>query len=209
MRTFAIALVVVAGLCSSLHASVSGLYNTGVDNSGAVLPYGSVDSHYVITASPDGAPLPELTMDSSGGFPIGPWLGDDALSRWDSESNDGHGNEGVGPFYNVTTFTSSVTGTVWISGQWATDNEAVGITLNGVTVNAGNNNEFSVWTPFSISGAVVAGTNVLNFISNNDGGPGGVRVEFTSATTPEPASLVVWGLAITGGLVVARRRRKA
>jgi hypothetical protein len=32
---------------------------------------------------------------------------------------------------------------------------------------------------------------------------------FDKISTPEPASLVVWGLAIAGGLVIARRRRRA
>ncbi len=212
MRTFAIALFVVAALSANLHAgisAISGLYNTGVDNSGAVLPYGSVDPHYVIASSPDGGPLNELTMDSSnpGNFPIPPWLGDDTLSRWDSESTDHDGNEGVGTFNNVTTFVSSTAGTVTITGQWASDDGGTNILLNGVSTGI-TGGAFTAWSQFTITGPVTAGVNTLDFIQTNNGGPGGVRVEFTGGTvTPEPASLLVWGLAIAGGLVALRRRK--
>ena len=207
MRILALSIALVAAFSMNAQASVTGLYNTGVDNSGNVLPYGSTDPHYTIVSSPDGGPLPEKTMDSSGGFPIPPWLGDDTLSRWDSESSDGHGGEGTGTFDNQTTFTSSVAGTVYITGQWATDDNIVGIKLNGGTLSNTGGGGFSFWTPFTIIGTVTAGTNTLDFFQGQGGTPGGVRVEIFSATTPEPASILVWGLVIGAGLVVARRRK--
>jgi hypothetical protein len=186
--------------------AAGGVYNTGVDASGATLPDGTIDLHYTITASPDG-PSTETAKTSASGFPIPPWLGDDASSDWIGETAGYPSlNEGVGNFDNVTTFTSPIAGIVTITGQWATDDAGVDILLDGVST--GNTAAgFSSFSAFSITGAVTAGTNTLDFINGNTGGPGGVRVEFASAiVVPEPASIVLLGFAAIGLVCVARRR---
>ena len=195
--------VLALGVSQASAAPITNLFNTGVDASGTPLPYGSTDPHYVITSP---VTAPELTMDSSGGFPIPPWIGDDAVSRWDSQSQDGHGQENSSTYDNVTTFTSPLAGTVTITGKWATDDTGPNILINGVGTGA-TAGGFSSFTPFSITGTVVVGTNTLDFQNlNGGGGPGGVRVEITSASvTPEPASLSLLGL---GGLSLLARRRR-
>ncbi len=211
MRMLALTIALVALCSTNVHAAITigGLYNTGMSASGVVLPYGSIDPHYTIVSSPDGAPLAEKTMDSSGGFPIPPWVGDDHLSRWDSESTDGHGNEGTGTFDNQTTFVASGPGIATITGQWATDDSGTDILINGVSTGA-TAGGFGSWTPFSITGVVHAGVNTLDFLQVNGGGPGGIRVEFFSPNpAPEPASFAIWGAVIAGGLLVAPRRRTA
>ncbi len=64
----------------------------------------------------------------------------------------------------------------------------------------------------SAAGVLGNGTQLqLDLINNFNGGWGWValdNVTINGAVTPEPASLVVWGLVIAGGLVAARRRRK-
>ncbi len=51
-----------------------------------------------------------------------------------------------------------------------------------------------------------AGAGSLMFFNNSGGGD--VTVDVTNIRmTPEPAALVIWGLVIAGGLVVARRRK--
>lgn len=186
--------------------AVGGIYNTGVDATGAVLADGTVDSNYVITASVDG-PSTETAKSSASGFPIPPWLGDNSVSRWIGETAGYPSlNEGTGLFNNQTTFTSPIAGTVTIVGQWATDNAGSDILINGVSTGA-TSSGFSAFAPFTITAPVVVGVNTLDLVQTNAGGPGGVRAEFSSASvTPEPASLSLLGL---GGLSLLARRRKA
>lgn len=211
-----------AGAVSIPLNSGTGLFNTGVDSSGTVLPDQTLDTHYTVVAGPDGAnPLYSMTAAAfplpTPGDPTGPWLPNDAVSAWVSEnlSSYGYGGEGMGAFHNVTSFTSPNAGTVTIKGQWSTDDSGSDIVVNETTpgnastgTSTGNTaGGFSAWYPFTIVEPVVAGKNYLDFIQVDGGSPGGVRVEFTSASvTPEPASLSLLGL---GGLSLLARRRRA
>ncbi len=70
----------------------------------------------------------------------------------------------------------------------------------------GNFTDFT--TTFTTGGSVSGDlTIVLAKTSGNQVDYDNVRL--TASTTPEPASLVVWGLVIAGGIVVSRRRRGA
>lgn len=55
---------------------------------------------------------------------------------------------------------------------------------------------------FTVAQAAVGQTITINF-------PDSAQSQINPAPTPEPASIVVWGLAIALGLFVARRRGKA
>ena len=64
-------------------ATITTLYNTGVDSSGNVLADGtSPDPHYTLTSVPPGSSNTTSVITSGGGFPVGPWLGDSATSAW-------------------------------------------------------------------------------------------------------------------------------
>ncbi len=62
-----------------------------------------------------------------------------------------------------------------------------------------------------LGGPLASGVNYIEFVDQSGGND--IYRELSAygspTATPEPASIIVWGLAIAGGLVIARRRRKA
>lgn len=191
--------------------SITSLYNTGVDNSHTVLTDGTIgDPHYTLVSVPSDATQIRIRT-SVGGFPIGPYLGDDTLSTWIGPNNDKVLDGPVG-FYDYQTTFSLIglnAATAFIGGQWATDNEAIRIVLNGNVVVTGPNQlvGFDHWTSFNISNGFVAGLNTLDFVVHNadNGGsnPTALRVEMTGSAAAAPLPTTAWvGLILFSGLGV-------
>jgi hypothetical protein len=166
-------------------APISTLYNTGVDDTGALLDAQATDPHYTLTSSPDpGAPGPDATT-LKPGFPVPPWLDEGPSSRWIAPQP----NQGVGSAPGTYVYTTyfDLTGfdptTATITGQFSADDNLTAIRLNGTSlgVSAGG---FNAWHPFTIpvGGAFVDGINTLEFDVVNGGtavNPAGFRVEMT------------------------------
>lgn len=187
----------------TVRTKVTTLFNTGVDDTGAVLPDGTVDAHYVLVVNPDSASPNAIVQDSTV-FPIvaGPWVANSASSKWIGprfETSAAAGGAGVlGDYAYRLTFdlTGLDPATVVITGVWATDNPGPDILVNGVSsgqVNAGN---FDALTPFSISTGFLAGLNTLDFkVSNLSVGYTGLRVErirgLATALPPDTAPFIV------------------
>jgi hypothetical protein len=98
--------------------TITTLFNTGVDGSGAPLADGTVgDPHYSLISVPSGT-TDLLVRTAAGGFPIPPYIGDDALSAWIGPFNDSSLDGPVGSYDYETTFslagfdpaTASITG---------------------------------------------------------------------------------------------------
>ena len=148
---------------------ILGLFNTGVDNSGAALPIGSLDPHYVMTGPESTAYViqkctPWVTPPSSNTTWIGP--------------TDGFTASSSGDYHDVLTF--DLTGldltTAVISGTVAADN-TVKILLNGVdtgvsTPNQNNLDPYSMDSfenlhNFVLNSGFVSGINTIDFVVSN------------------------------------------
>jgi hypothetical protein len=203
-------------------ATITSLYNTGVDGSGVVLADGTLgDAHYTLT--PPGAVGAGNTnvvrvRQTVGGYPIPPWVGDDTISAWIGPNNATNLSSNGGLYDYQTTF--DLTGfdytTASISGQWAADDN-IKILLNGnevlpLTTGA----HYSNWTSLaSISSGFQAGINTLDFIVNNDGGgPTGLRTELigtanlAATTVPEPSDLMGTTIAFGSAVLLKRKLTK-
>lgn len=179
---------VLAGgvLCvATLAAPIPKLFNTGVDNSGALLGPNVVDPHYTLVASADTAyPGPEARTltDAWPVAPAGPWLAKGPSSGWIAPlGNQGSGNA-PGDYTYRTTF--DLTGfdpdKARIAGKWTSDNGGTDIVLNGTPLGISQGGNFGALSEFTIEFGFVAGVNTLEFIVNNAGdavNPTGLRVE--------------------------------
>ena len=202
-------------IAPTAQAATITLFNTGVDSAGVPLPNGSLESHYSLVSVPSGGTTGIKVLTSVGGFPVGPWIGDNSTSAWIGP-NTSQAN-GLGGLYDYQT-TFSLTGldasTASIIGQWSSDNAGVQIFLNGVDIGpVGNpygtssNYSFQQWATFSINSGFVSGLNKLDFfVTNGNGsedtfGPTGLRVEMTgmASAVPEPST---WAMMILGFLGV-------
>jgi PEP-CTERM motif len=193
------------------HAAVS-LFNTGVNNAGATLSTGAIDTHFVLVTASGTAPT--YAVDDAYGY-TGYWMGPSSTSKWVTSLVTG-GEAGDVPAANYiyqTTFdlTGFNVATASLQGRMAADNEITGVQLNGANTGL-TAYGYDSFAPFSISGGFVPGINTLQFIVNNSGGPSGLRAELLgdfTAAVPEPGSslLMLGGVMVLMGTVTWRRRR--
>jgi hypothetical protein len=163
------------------------LFNTGVGANRAVLPNGTADPHYFITVNLDGDPMAPLVEDTTL-FPIvaGPWLGVNTESAWVGPRVFTEGAASGVYTYTITTdLTDRDLSTVFIEGLWASDNEGLGIAVNGVDTGISQDGNFAVWHAFRLDSANSPwqdGVNIIDFkINNTDVGYTGLRVQITSS----------------------------
>jgi hypothetical protein len=238
-----LAAVAVAGMLPPAQAGIVidpksiGIYNTGVDNSGAKLAFTLADSHYALTSAP--SPVPTGSNKASATNTTSPWIldGGSAASRWITPSAYAvTGNTlpltappASGPLatyeYTLSFFLPANYTSLDVVGRWATDNPGqlvvnnvtsglTGWTTPGWPSSSGSPSPFSVWTSFSIpTSYFTPGTvNTIQFRVNNlplaSGNPTGLRVEFTSAVaTIVPEAGTLAMWGLFGALGLALSRR--
>ncbi len=214
-----IALLVGATVCfpiSAKAATITSLYNTGVDNSGTVLANGTVgDPHYLLASVPSASPTAIRVLTSANGYPIGPWLGDNTTSRWIAPNSDSQVNGPVGNYTYRTTFdlTGFTPSTAQITGLWSSDDGGVDIVLNSTHLGSfANTGSSGIFTSFTISSGFQSGINTLDFVINNSFGPTGLRTELSgtanlgsSTSVPEPFTVIG---TLIGGTAALRMRKK-
>ena len=213
--------VLLVGVTASVQAAaIPGLFNTGVDDSGALLAGGAIDPHYELVASPGDAFGPSAF--AADPIPGGFWVPNSSSSRWIAPTvNQALGSATTPPGDYLYRLSFDLTGldpsSAQISGKWATDNSGQ-IFIND-TLTANLSLGFGALTTFAVTSGFVAGLNYLDFAVHNleCGGcsnPTGLRVEDIAGTAnvaaipePETYALMLAGLGLLG--FAARRRTRA
>jgi VPDSG-CTERM motif len=199
-----------------VRADTISLFNTGVDSGGTPLPGGSIDPHWSIVAGPStGAafvlnnPLVGIYAQSS----VSSWI-------WVNANGFGDVNGANYTFRLTFDLTGFNPASASLSGSWGVDNNG-SIMLNGsaaigtgaLSLTGGNTGNFNIFHDFSITGGFVAGINTLDFVAENDGGPGGLNVTnlmgtATATGTPDAGStLPLLGFALAGLGILRRKLR--
>ncbi len=210
LRTLLLATAAILGTTVASYAAPITLFNTGVDEAGTPLGNTAADPHYILTSVPSGTSGVRVA-NSSNGFPIPPWIGDNSLSAWIGPNSDAALNGPIGDYIYETTFNLSglTASTASIAGQWSVDNAGSDILLNGVS-SGSTAAGFNKFDAFKITNGFHDGLNTLDFVVRNFGGPTGLRVEMTgtadSTSVPEPVSLAVLGSGLFAAGLFRRKR---
>jgi len=173
-----------------------GVFNTGVDPTGALLEDGQPEPHYVLISSADLTYTGPTAYAPGASLPIPPWVTNGPNSRWITPRPDGvDASPGAYHYRLFFSLNSDDVTTASITGSVATDDGNGGIFLNGNPVEFGTSG-FTAYTDLSIPAGspFLAGLNTLDFFVNNGGSaanPTGLRVDnlVLSGATEPPATV--------------------
>ncbi len=156
-----------------------GLYDTGVNDGGVVMPIGSVDPHYVVYGAAEVAYVCPIVYHPDGSQA---WVTPPAGSAWIGPDPTGstYPIDPPGDYFYFIKFSVNLTGfpdpsSVSVLGSWAAD---IGshILLNGQETGYSKGSfGFTQLDPFALTG-LRAGLNDIEFLVNNEYGPSGLLV---------------------------------
>ena len=194
---------------------ILGLFATGVDDSGALLPNVGSDPHYVLVGPAPSSQCPLCSSNAVARATDAAWISPPIGSKWIGPVDHNDAPGGVVYRYTISFDLANMDpASAVVSGSWSSDNGSF-ILLNGVETGLTNGDAgsraFEFMTPLLIDDGFIDGTNTITFVvGNNGGGPTALLVsDLAGAATPIPepsaVSLVLAGLLI---LAVGRRGRR-
>lgn len=190
--------VEVTGVASSGGVfPVPGLFNTGVNGSGVVLPQGSIDPHWTLIESSDPSnPGPNLFLMKLGGG----YAPNTSLSAWIGPRVSGNvptGNYKYRLSFDLTGFSPNTT---ILRGQFWSNDITQNVYLNGVALGLTNTNNGKKYpTVFVITTGFVSGINTLDFVVHTNNQDSGLRVEVTGTSSNSGTGLTSRVLRLTIG----------
>lgn len=168
-------------------------YNTGVDDSGAVLSSGT-DPHWQVLRPGDSTPSTPYLNRYSGRTNL-------SDAAWITSGSDSFASDIEGDYIYSTLFdlTGIDVGRVTITGRWTADDTAVQMLLNGSTAGISTGTAGGYQTFAIDKSKLRSGLNELEFRVNNKPGPmpnpTGIIVEFSEGIgAPPPCPLAIDGL---------------
>lgn len=164
---------------------VPGFFNTGVDATGQPLADLEIDPHYRLIANANEPEVSDaLAMIN---LPSPPWVVNTETSRWIGPTPDSNAAEGDYIFRLTVDLSGLDPASVYVTGQYATDNLGSDVLVNGTSVGLVNTNQFAAYTPFVINSGFRVGVNTIDWVVNN------------APATPNPTGLRIEGMR-AGGL---------
>ena len=205
--------IVTLSLSNASNAVPISIFNTGTNGINGSWGSPNVsDIHYTVIAPTVFTPV--TVDDAFYPFPI--WMPNNygtPGSQWIGPAGP-NANGPVAPYVYRTTFNipaNAILSTASITGDWATDDGGTDIRINGTPTGQTSpfNNSF---TAFSVNSGFVFGTNTLDFhLTNNGGGPTGLRIDHIAGSyqvVPEPTTVALSCVGfIIGGCLCRRGRR--
>jgi hypothetical protein len=175
-------------------AAIPGLFNTGVNNSGALLSAGSVDSHWKLVQSADARfPGPNAIVVNEG-YPIaaGVWVANGPNSKWIAPQASQRSGNAAGDYIYRLTFDLGGfdPATVAVRLRVCGDDAIPEVRLNGVPTGASYSGGFVAFSgDLTIASGFLDGVNTLDVLVNNGGStvnPTGFRAEISGSAEAIP-----------------------
>jgi hypothetical protein len=188
------AILMVAGTGCLWSAVIPGLFNTGVNDSGALLPPGSVDPHWRLVQSADaGFPGPHATVVNEG-WPIaaGVWVANGPDSKWLAPQASQTRGNAAGDYRFRLTFDLGDfdPATAVVRLRVCADDWVPEVRLNGLPTGVNVHGGFVAFSEdVFITGGFIDGVNTLDVIVSNGGttvNPTGFRAEISGSAEAIP-----------------------
>jgi len=155
------------------------VYNTGTQGCCDIL-----DPHYTLVAAPAGVPLGSVYSTTTCCNWHNYWITPLAGSTWVNPTGNASWQAPYGNYTYRQTFTLTSTAGALLLGEWSSDNQSC-VTLNGGSSQCtlGGDWSWDQYTEFEFTDGFQVGTNALDIVVYNAGGPTGLLVEISGAAT--------------------------